>query len=140
MKWLPWCLALIFLLTIGWTAFVAWVEATQFRHTNVTQLVIAAVNKSAPATPFIFLVSMLIVSGADLLEGVIMVTKRYLDSKFVEPIRKQLREEGREEGREEAIKLWKAWNRRREDAEKRGEFFTEPPPGTESPNGKNVSN
>ncbi len=119
---------------------MAWVEATQFRHTSVTQLVIAAVNKSAPATPFIFLVSMLIVSGADLLEGVIMVTKRYLDSKFVEPIRKQLREEGREEGREEAIKLWKAWNRRREDAEKRGEFFTEPPPGTESPNGKNVSN
>ena len=140
MKWLPWCLALIFLLTIGWTAFVAWVEATQFRHTSVAQLVIAAVNKSVPATPFIFLVFMLTVSGADLLEGVIMVTKRYLDSKFVEPIRKQLREEGREEGREEAIKLWEAWNRRREDAEKRGELFTEPPPGTESPNGKNVSN
>ena len=26
-RWVPWCLALIFLLTIGWTAFVAWTLA-----------------------------------------------------------------------------------------------------------------
>ena len=69
-----------------------------------------------------------------------MVTKRYLDRKFVEPIRERLREEGREEARkqrrEEAKKdgarreheRWVAWNQRRLDAEARGEPFDEPTP------------
>ena len=38
------------------------------------------------------------------------------------------REEGREEGRGENQALWLAWNRRRLEAEEKGEVFHEPPP------------
>ena len=38
------------------------------------------------------------------------------------------REEGRAEGRE-MLQRWQDWNRRRVDAEARGERFEEPPPG-----------
>ena len=38
------------------------------------------------------------------------------------------RVEGRGEGRAEAYAEWTEWNRRRVDAEKRGERFDEPPP------------
>ena len=85
-----------------------------------------------------------------------MVTKRYLDSKLVEPIRERLREEGRKLGREEGRKegreerieegkaigekrehqRWVAWNHRRLEAEAKGETFTEPPPGSGSANVK----
>ena len=54
-----------------------------------------------------------------------MVTKRYLDSKLVEPIRRKLRAEGASEER----KRWDAWNKRRLEAEAHGEPFNEPPPG-----------
>ena len=89
-----------------------------------------------------------------------MVTKRYLDRKLVEPIRQELREEGKEEGREAGIKegreagheegieegkaigerranqRWAAWNRRRLEAEAKGETFAEPPPEPTHTNGK----
>ena len=61
-----------------------------------------------------------------------MVTKRYLDSKLVEPIRQQLREEGKKRERQR----WVAWNRRRLEAEAIGESFTEPPPGSDPANCK----
>ena len=38
------------------------------------------------------------------------------------------REEGRAEGRE-MLQRWQEWNRRRTEAEARGERFEEPPPG-----------
>ena len=73
----------------------------------------------------------------------IVVTKRYLDSKLVEPIRRQLREEGREEGKaigeERANQRWEAWNRRRLEAEAKGEPFDEPLPKKEHTNGKEKS-
>jgi hypothetical protein len=69
-----------------------------------------------------------------------MVMAEYFAKKVLEPsiertrerLRKQAREEGREKGREEAnaeanAKV-QAWNRRRLDAEARGERFDEPPP------------
>ena len=40
----------------------------------------------------------------------------------------RLREQRRAEGRAEADKAWRAWNKRRLEAEARGEPFTEPPP------------
>ena len=64
--------------------------------------------------------------------------------KRFEDARAKGRAEGREEGREEALAegeatglkkgreeermLWREWNARREDAEARGESFSEPPP------------
>ena len=46
--------------------------------------------------------------------------------------RAEILAEARAEGRAEAVReiyaAWSAWNRRREEAEKRGERFDEPPP------------
>ena len=52
-----------------------------------------------------------------------MVTKRYLEEKWLKPQRERFREEGRREGRE--------WNRRRLEAEAKGIPFDEPFPGGE---------
>ena len=45
-----------------------------------------------------------------------------------EEAREKGREKGRKEGRREIQALWMAWNRRRLEAEERGEVFHEPPP------------
>ena len=139
-RWVPWCLALIFLLTIGWTAFVAWTLATHGDYASASLLAVDTADKSGPAAPLILLLAVCLVSLIDSLEGSIVVTKRYLDSKLVEPIRRQLREEGREEGEvigeERERQRWQAWNQRRLEAEDRGEPFDEPPPEPTHTNGK----
>ena len=48
--------------------------------------------------------------------------------KRIEKARAEGHEEGRAEGREEIYAEWTEWNRRREEAERRGERFDEPPP------------
>ncbi len=60
-----------------------------------------------------------------------MVTGEYLRQKLVEPLKEKQRAEGREEGREEERAAWEAWNRRRLDAESKGEPFDEAPPSLE---------
>ena len=134
-RWVPWCLALIFLLTFAWTAFVGWTLAIHGTYVSNSLLVVDTAGKSGPAAPLILLLAVSLVSLADSLEGIIVVTKRYLDSKLVEPIRRQLREEGREEGKaigeERANQRWEAWNRRRLEAEAKGEPFDEPLPKNE---------
>ena len=61
-----------------------------------------------------------------------MVLADYLRVKLVDPLREGLRAEGRvegrAEGRAEAHSIWREWNRRRRDAEARGEAFDEPEP------------
>ena len=54
-------------------------------------------------------------------------TRDYLYGK-IERQRERLREEGREAGREALAAEVEAWNRRRLEAERRGEPFHEPPP------------
>ena len=50
-------------------------------------------------------------------------------------VRQRRRLRALEEGREEAHALWIAWLQRREEAERRGEKFNEPPPGPVSKEG-----
>ena len=57
-----------------------------------------------------------------------MVLADYLRVKLVDPLREGLRAEGRVEGRAEAHSIWREWNRRRREAEARGEAFDEPEP------------
>ena len=131
-RWVPWCLALIFLLTIGWTAFVARTLAAHGDYASNSLLAVDTAEKSGPAAPLILLLAVCLVSLADSMEGVIVVTKRYLDSKLVEPIRRQLREEGLEEGREQERQRWEDWNSRRLEAEAKGVPFDEPTPNSDS--------
>ena len=64
--------------------------------------------------------------------GGFMVLADYLRTKLVVPLQEKLRNEGRAQGRSaervEVNKHWRAWNRRRREAEARGESFDEPEP------------
>ena len=85
--------------------------------------------------------------AAIIVEGGNMVLAALLTEQKLRKAREQGIEEGREEGREEGEEgreeegreetrtLWEAWNRRRLEAEARGEAFTEPPPTDGHPNG-----
>ena len=149
-KWLPWCIALIFVMTIGWTALVAWDEVAYGNHPNLRRTVIAIVTKVAAATPAIGIWAILIVSVSDAIGGFAVVTKRYLERKWVRPLIESYkaegraegvkmgraegvkagREEGRAEGIEEANQDWVTWNRRRMEAEDNDEPFDDPPPAS----------
>ncbi len=136
-KWVPWCAALIFAMTIGWTALIAWEEIASGRHEGIRQTAIAIGSGAAPATPLIVIYAIMIVSTLDLLGGFIMVTARYLTNKFLKPmLEKQKAEAERREAevRAEALaqerRLWTEWNRRRMDAEASGAPFDEPPPAS----------
>lgn len=133
-KWLPWCLGIVLVLDVGWTAFIAVHEVSSGKHQGLSEIVIAVVHGSAPAVSFIVLNAILLVSVLDVLGGLTVVTYRYLSRKFLVPLEERLqqevREKGREEGREEERRLWADWNRRREEAEQNGEPFADPPPST----------
>ena len=132
-KWLPWCLALILVLTVGWTALIAWVEVSSGTHDGVARTVIAVVSGTAPASPLIVIYAILTITVMDVLGGFTVVTARYLGNKFVEPLIEKRRAEGQAAER----RRWTEWNRRRLDAEARGVPFDEPPPGpVDTPDGK----
>jgi len=63
----------------------------------------ASVIKSSAGILGIALGSLAAVTIADTGGGALVVTYRYLNNKFVEPLRRQLRQEGREEGIEEGL-------------------------------------
>ena len=136
-KWLPWCMALIFAITIGWTVLVAWHEIHYGMHENAAKLAVAIGKDAAATQPLIVVYAIFTVTILDLSGGGIVVTYRYLSDKFLEPQREKIRAKVRAEVRAEALKegetarqiLWEAWNNRREEAEKNGVPFDEPPPG-----------
>ena len=136
-KWLPWYLLTVFVMVIGWTAFAAWLESGSGRHGNLPEIAYAVVRGTAPAAALIPIYALLIISTLDLGGGAIVVTYRYLSNKFLKPLEEKMRqeserirEESLQEGREENQRLWAAWNQRRLEAERNGEPFNEPPPGT----------
>ena len=101
--WLPGYLFLVFLLTLIWTAFVVWVENTYGSYPARWLLLKASVIESSAGILGIALGSLAAVTIADTGGGAIVVTYRYLNNKFVEPLRRQLRQEGQAAGREEGL-------------------------------------
>ena len=59
-----------------------------------------------------------------IVEGVAMLAESFLKRRY---------EAGLQDGREEMLQRWEEWNRRRMEAEARGERFEEPPPGERAP-------
>ena len=68
--------------------------------------------------------------------GFILMTYQYLNNKFVEPLRRQLREEGVAVCERQSNQRWRDWLRRQKEAQAKGEPFDEPPPDSVSPKGK----
>ena len=106
-KWLPWCMGLIFALTIGWIVLVARDELAREKHESVTGLVVAVVKEAAPAEPLIVICAIFLTTALDMTGGAAVVTARFLTEKFLEPqrekLRKRAREQGLAEGREEGL-------------------------------------
>ncbi len=149
-KWLPWCAALIFAQTLGFTALIAWREISQ-GVAGVNELIIAVVSGTAPAVPLFVVYAILAVTAMDLIGGGAMVTAKYLTKKLIEPLDRKREEElerrfkrGREEGVAQGVaqgiergvaqgmererRAWTEWNSRRLEAEADGLPFDEPPP------------
>ena len=145
---LPWAVWVICLLTIIWTALTAWGEVSSRRHADILDTALAVGSNAADSVPLIIIYSIMgVMVGNFILGGGIMImaraTKDYLYGK-IERQRERLREEGRTEGRDEgraegrdegraegreslAAEI-ESWNRRRLEAERRGQPFDEPPP------------
>ena len=129
---LPWAVWVICLLTVIWTGLTAWGEVSSRRHADILDTSLAVGSNAADSVPLIIVYSILgVMVGNFISGGGIMImaraTRDYLYGK-IERQRERLREEGREEGREALAAELEAWNRRRLEAERRGEPFDEPPP------------
>lgn len=137
-KWLPWCLGLIFALTIARVTLTAWDEAAHGQHESAVTTGIAAVKEAAPAQPMIVVCAIFVTTILDLAGGLAVVTAKFLTDKFIEPRRERLRKQAMKEGYEQGLKQVREamarqgaeWNGRREEAERNGVPFNEPPPGS----------
>ena len=135
-KWLPWCLGLVFALTIAWAVFVARVEIQDTAGRGSEEIAVSVAIKVATTLPLIFLCSLFITTALDLSGGAIMVTARYLTEKFLEPWREKRMAEikaqgvaqGVEEGMAQKQREWEIWLHDKEEAAERVEPFDEPPP------------
>ncbi len=129
--WWPWCLGLIFVLTIVWTALVAWTVIANGEHTGTPQTIVAIISASAPGEFLIIIYSLMIVTALEYGGSIIVVTARYLTNKWVKPLQDRFREQGRKQGIEEERKYWIDRERRRTEAEAQGIPFDEPFPGSD---------
>ena len=124
----PWHLGITAIQGIAWAAFVYWNESGKHAHWADTAQVVG--EKTWVALTAFFITSAIILAAIQ--KGGRMVLT-FMDErrKRIEKARDEGREEGRAEGREaleEAYAKWTEWNQRREEAERRGERFDEPPP------------
>ena len=113
----PWHLGITAIQGIAWAAFVYWNESG--KHAHWADIVQTVGEKTWVALPALFITSAIILAGIQ--KGGRMVLT------FVDERRKRI-EKARAEARAEAYAEWTDWNRRREEAERRGECFDEPPP------------
>ena len=136
-----WHLAITAVQSAAWAAFVYWNAIGEYAALADAVQIVG--EKSWPAIPAFFITSAIILAAIQ--KGGRMVLT-FMDErrKRIEKARAEARAEGhgegrvegraegrvegRGEGRAEAYAEWTEWNRRRVDAEKRGERFDEPPP------------
>jgi hypothetical protein len=117
-------------MTAGWTALVVWYEVSYGNHQSLLETAISVGGKAGMAAPLIPLFAVLVVTALDTLGGFIMVTARYLTDKWLNPLIEKRKAEALEAARKEVIAEIQDWNRRRLEAEKKGEQFDEPLPYT----------
>ena len=142
----PLCLGITMLYTFGWTAFVARHEVRTGDHPDLDSTAIATANGAGQVDTLILLYAVATTVALDVLGGMILVTARYLEHKFIKPLIERQKAEGRAEGiaegRAEGIatgraegeseerRRWTEWNARRLEAERGGVPFDEPPPSS----------
>ena len=101
----PWCVWLVCLLTLGWTAATAWDQSAKGAHANFMDLTTAVILIVSPSIPFFMVYSVLIVLvGNFVFGGGPMVVARAVEAYFNERLERR-RERLRQEGREQGIEL-----------------------------------
>ncbi len=146
-KWLPFFIGLISVMTFGWVWVVSGIVIETGEYVGATETAVAIVDRASSATPLIVLIGVCVTYWLDILGGLIVVTARYLSSKFVTPLVERYRSEGKEEGKEEGIEegrsemhsAWLVWYRKSEEAKAKALPFDEPPPELPTDPGKNGS-
>ena len=136
-------------LYIAGLSYVIWYESVQQPGLSAFGLINVAVLKQAEVGAGAAITSFAITEGGRLT----MVIAKLIDMHVVEPrrqrllkrfreearkevreeVREKVREEAREEGRSQAASKVQEWNRRRLEAEARGEHFDEPLPDLTQP-------
>jgi hypothetical protein len=127
------------------TGLLSWYETAQRAEDSAVETVLAIISGMAEVG---VAAAVATVVTTEVTQNV-MVTGEYLRQKLVEPLKEKQRAEGRAKGRAEGLAeglekgreaeraAWEVWNRRRMDAESKGEPFDEPSPsfGHNSSNG-----
>ena len=110
-----------------WTTMVAWDEAVRGNHATVVEYIRAVGEGSSSMVQMFVLNSIIIIE----LGRLIMVLAQGIADRLKERREKfkaALRSEGISEGKAELAAKVNDWNKRRLEAEARGEGFDEPPP------------
>ena len=136
------CIGVMLFYAVGWTAFIARHEVRTGDHPDLEHAAIAVAERVGQVDGLILLYSIATTVALDIIGGMIMVTARYLENKFVKPLIERHKAEGRAEGMETGIatgraegeaderRRWTEWNSRRLEAERAGAPFDEPPPAS----------
>ncbi len=112
-----WFLGLFLVQYLGGLALLYW----QGLRTDELTLLEAAALATA-------LIIMSTAHAVVIVEGIAMLAESFLKRRYEAGLQEG-REEGIQVGRLEMLQRWQEWNRRRLEAEARGERFEEPPPG-----------
>ncbi|MXY20052.1 MAG: hypothetical protein F4Y49_01810 [Dehalococcoidia bacterium] len=114
-----------------WTTMVAWDETVRSNHATVVEYIRAVGEGSSPMVQMFVLNSIIIIELGRLImvlaQGIADRLKERRE-KFKAELISRGRVEGKAEGKAELAAKVNDWNKRRLEAEARGEGFDEPPP------------
>ena len=98
MRLAPLCFIVTLLYTFGWTAFTAWRAVRTGDHPDIAHTAIATADGVGQVDTLIIIYSISTTVALDVLGGMLMVTVKYLEQKFVKPFIERRKAEGRVEG------------------------------------------
>ena len=126
-SWHGWYLGVFALFTVFSAGYIGWEEFHNPENEGFYETFLAMGHA---ASPFVILSAGFAVITVEVIAmiGDRLFRRRYLKEGFQQGIGEG-REEGVEKGGEEERRLWLDWDKRRKEAEARGEEFNEPPPG-----------
>ena len=114
--------------------------ASRMNSPDILQIQAVATEQLARSAGASLVVAYILADGGDMVISAILRERNR--QKDLEALRKAREdglqeglEEGRQEGGSEVQSLWETWNRRRQEAEERGEAFSEPHPEIGGRNG-----
>ena len=114
-SWHGWYLGVFALFTVFSAGYIGWEEFHNPANEGFYETFLAVGHK---ASPFVILSA-----------GFSIITVEVMAMIADRLFRRRYLKEGFQQGREEERRLWLDWDKRRKEAEARGEEFNEPPPG-----------